>query len=343
MLLKIFFLILLNINLIPSEDNSLDDYKDVDPISVRKDDTKTKRDYVQTPQELALTKSDPVIDNEPCANQQPVSILIHSVGRSDPKDKYYKRRVAQRETWVSEAKGQNISIYFVIALNADQKVNQELKEESDKYQDMIQMNFIDHYWNLTLKAISILRWTQRMCRNNKFILKVDDDVVINIPLLLKHSNDFTHGLYGSPVTSKMIDKSDHYWHIPPKYKPPVLLDQHMRGFAYVMTTDIIDKLVEGVDTSPHYVLEIDDLMITGYIAKRAGIPLISNHWFKCEKSPNQPNDKYRDFDVITFCEFGSGDELIEFYSKFNGTYPSSSTKLLVNWFLSIVLIICLII
>ena len=63
--------------------------------------------------------------------------------------------------------------------------NQEILEyESSLYGDIIQGTFKDTYNNLTLKTVSMLDWVLRYCSDVPFVLKTDDDMYINVPLLL---------------------------------------------------------------------------------------------------------------------------------------------------------------
>ena len=122
-------------------------------------------------------------------------MFIHSAGSSS--EKYFGRRQALRNAWVNELKNLNISVYFAIALNKNQTINEELREESLKYRDMIQFGFIDDYSNLTLKAVSILRWINKKCLTSTYILKTDDDVIVNSELLLEKLSEFKTGISGN--------------------------------------------------------------------------------------------------------------------------------------------------
>ena len=155
--------------------------------------TKTQRKIVHSKDELNLTEV-VEIDNNPCKTQNLVSVFIHSAGHST--GKYFDKRQSQRQTWVSDLKNLNISVYFVIALNKNQTINEELREESNKYGDILQFGFIDAYHNLTLKAISILRWINKNCLKSTHILKTDDDVVVNPHLLLDKLSEFKTGISG---------------------------------------------------------------------------------------------------------------------------------------------------
>ena len=148
-------------------------------------ESKTRRFY-HTKEELELTKADPIIDNKPCSGHT-LAVFIHSAGRSS--GKYFERRQFVRNSWVKELKEYEIDIYFTIALNKNQTINEELREESDTYKDMIQFPFIDAFYILTLKA-------KAKCLSAKYILKSDDDGFINSALLIDKLSQFERGISG---------------------------------------------------------------------------------------------------------------------------------------------------
>ncbi|KAJ8940361.1 hypothetical protein NQ318_015754 [Aromia moschata] len=64
---------------------------------------------------------------------------------------------------------------------ADKYTNQmAIEDESRKFGDIIQGNFIEAYKNLTYKHIMGLKWAKDYCYNAKFIIKMDDDIVVNM-------------------------------------------------------------------------------------------------------------------------------------------------------------------
>ena len=116
--------------------------------------------YIKTRDEVLLTKV-VTIDAKPCNSGQSLAVFIHSSAHS--RGKYFENRQFLRNAWIRQLKDRNVSFYFLIGLNSDPLVNRELRSEADKYSDLIQFGFIDHYYNLTLKSISMLRWIQSKC------------------------------------------------------------------------------------------------------------------------------------------------------------------------------------
>lgn len=62
--------------------------------------------------------------------------------------------------------------------------------ENEFYGDIVQANFIDSYYNNTLKTMALLQWTAKYCSWMPFFLFVDDDYYVSIKNLLKYLKPF---------------------------------------------------------------------------------------------------------------------------------------------------------
>ena len=81
--------------------------------------------------------------------------------------------------------GGNIRYIFLLGeRKGDKELQAIVKSESEMYQDILQGDFIDSYYNLTLKTIMGFRWVSQKCGHARFVVKVDDDVYINIENLM---------------------------------------------------------------------------------------------------------------------------------------------------------------
>ena len=103
-------------------------------------------------------------------------ILIHSGASSDDHD-YYNRRMIIRRTWAREAKDNKMKVLFIVGLPSGRRKGREgqrstqqqlsLQNEAQKYGDMLQFDFIDNYYNLTLKTIAEFKWIQKHCSSSR--------------------------------------------------------------------------------------------------------------------------------------------------------------------------------
>ena len=97
----------------------------------------------------------------------------------------FRNRRFVRRRWAHPRfiEGTGIKVVYILGLSANSTVNQEVLKESVEHQDIIQLNFQDHYKNLTLKTLSLLHWTKFNCKNVNWVIKSDTDVLVNIFLI----------------------------------------------------------------------------------------------------------------------------------------------------------------
>ncbi len=119
-------------------------------------------------------------------------IFIHSSANAE----YSTKRHALRKTWVSEAVHLKIAVFFVMGEPIDMKTQIDLESEAFEYKDIIQFCFRDVYYNITLKYIALIRWAHRKCYEAKYILKTDDDSIVNIKYLFENLQSFQNGMTG---------------------------------------------------------------------------------------------------------------------------------------------------
>ena len=263
------------------------------------------RTFVHSKEQLELTKVIKINAKE-CNNFHPISVFIHSAVN------YVNRRQTLRNTWVSDLKRLNISVYFALGLTNNHTIQQIIQTESQLYGDLIQFNFIDNYYNNTLKGISILRWISKFCRKSQYILKTDDDVMVNINEILNNLDNFNTGLSGSLFVGSGVERSTYQrWYMPAQYYPKTTYPPYLNGPAYIMTNDITDKLLRTIDEYKGFILDIDDMFITGIMAESAGIVRYDSdavHAYSC-------NDVCVMYSTAITYECKTNEELINFYTE----------------------------
>lgn len=225
-----------------------------------------KRTYYHNSNQLITTKTIKIQPKVLCNPLAPIAVFIHSTAKD------IERRQTIRNTWLSDVKRRNISAYFAVGLSANQTIDDMLQIESHLYSDLIQFGFVDNYYNNTLKAIAILRWINNYCSSPQLILKTDDDVMVNISAVVHHLDLFKPGFSGTmfdrPSPERLVWAK---WYMPYKYYPQSRYPLYLNGPAYVMTNNITQRLIAAIDNYTGYVLDIDDMFITGIMAERLGI------------------------------------------------------------------------
>uniref|UniRef100_A0A8D2JT12 Hexosyltransferase n=1 Tax=Sciurus vulgaris TaxID=55149 RepID=A0A8D2JT12_SCIVU len=113
---------------------------------------------------------------EKCAG--PVFLLLAI--KSSPSN--YERRELVRRTWGQErlVRGARLRRLFLVGTASHpheaRKVNRLLELEARTNGDILQWDFHDSFFNLTLKQVLFLEWQETRCANANFVLNGDDDV-----------------------------------------------------------------------------------------------------------------------------------------------------------------------
>jgi len=208
-----------------------------------------------------------------------LNLLIFVFSRVDA----FKQRKAIRTTWalnMNNHKSQ-MKVLFVLGSSHSDSVQNKVIKEDIKYNDIIQWDFIDNYYNCTLKAIGILRWTLFHCKNVKFIMKTDDDILVNPISLNQFINDIKNSkniIYGTLAKGWKPARSKSYkWYVSYESYSPSKYPDFIVG-AYIISQDSIYPIyTEILNSLP--ALSFEDVYITGIIAQKCHIMRIDTDKF----------------------------------------------------------------
>lgn len=118
------------------------------------------------------------VNSQPCRNYSE-GLLLMIIVSSNPQN--FEKRQLIRTTWGQET--HSTKLVFLIGQISNLNLTKEIAKESLVYGDIVQGNFIDSYRNLTYKHVMGLKWVAHHCPMAKYVLKADDDVVVNTDLL----------------------------------------------------------------------------------------------------------------------------------------------------------------
>lgn len=213
----------------------------------------------------------------------------------------YYRRSAIRRTWGSEeyVRSQlNANIKTLFALGTPnpmkgEELQKKLVWEDQIYNDIIQQDFVDSFYNLTLKLLLQFSWANTFCPHAKFLMTADDDIFIHMPNLIEYLQsleqigvqDFWIGRVhrGAPP---IRDKSSKYYVSYEMYQWPAYPD-YTAGAAYIISGDVAAKVYEASQTL-NSSLYIDDVFM-GLCANKMGIVPQYHVFFSGEgKAPYHP-------------------------------------------------------
>ena len=201
----------------------------------------------------------------------------------------FVERVATRNAWgnVREVDGKKvIHLFFAGKDDNDDENDRLLREENDKYHDIIQFDMKNHFMNLTLLAILTYNWTHVYCPNIVYYVRSDNDMWFNpyrfvSSFLLENRTNALMGNRISHGTPIRITYSRYY--LSKAVFPAESFEPYMSGCFLAMTRDVLHTIVQRcVDIGP--IIYFDDVFL-GQIAKVANISLVSFPYYKVSYSP----------------------------------------------------------
>ncbi|CAD5115305.1 DgyrCDS4293 [Dimorphilus gyrociliatus] len=112
-----------------------------------------------------------------CSNETEYLILIHT------NLKHFEKRKILRSSWIKFAN--QSKVYFFIGTHLNEKLKLAIIKEAEEFKDIVQVNIIESYSNLALKSVAALHFKDTFCPSSKYLIKIDDDVILNFENLIK--------------------------------------------------------------------------------------------------------------------------------------------------------------
>ena len=222
-----------------------------------------------------------IINGHNICNSANIDLLVYVL--STPNHVAWRNLV--RNTWADKRlyTSMSIAVVFVLAKSENLAIQAEVFKENLKYGDILQFDYPESYTNVTYKCLGTLRWIQTMCSHARYVLKVDEDCVINIWELQQLLSDRTP-LQNTSALSSLNDSIICDVHQPTVYRkgkwkvskqeyPGDQFPIYCSGLAYLMSTNVASKLYQASDKVQF--LWIEDVFITGILSNKTNVSLVS--------------------------------------------------------------------
>ncbi|KPP76597.1 UDP-GlcNAc:betaGal beta-1,3-N-acetylglucosaminyltransferase 7-like [Scleropages formosus] len=206
----------------------------------------------------------PIIINHPekCDGEIYLLIVIKSIITQ------HDRREVIRKTWGKEQEigGKKVKTLFLLGVSSNEaeKANhQKLLEYEDYiYGDILQWDFMDSFFNLTLKETHFLKWFSTYCSKVRYIFKGDDDVFVSVQNVLEFlSSTQGDSLFVGDVIFKArpIRKKENKYYIPQALYNKTHYPPYAGGGGFLMAGPLARKLYGACETLDLY--PIDDVFL----------------------------------------------------------------------------------
>ncbi|XP_054454220.1 N-acetyllactosaminide beta-1,3-N-acetylglucosaminyltransferase 2 [Anoplopoma fimbria] len=225
--------------------------------------------------------------------------------------------------------GGNVRRVFLLAKGRNENVGVNLSEslqmESERYGDILQWDFMDTFFNLTLKDVLFWSWFSHSCNRTLFVFKGDDDVFVNTPRLMTYlrdqlkkpqanetMKDFMIGdvLVGAPnrdIKSKYFVPESFYKGLYPMYV----------GGGGVVYSSVLTKRLYHMSKRVH-MFPIDDVYV-GMCMIRLNIPLIHHPAFLTLDFPNKEEEQLCSYHTILLVHKRSPTQVVKLWADMKMT------------------------
>lgn len=201
-----------------------------------------------------------------CRQSPPFLVLLVTSSH-----KQQAARMAIRKTWGRDTtvRGQQVRTFFLLGISDSAEEMAAIAQEVQQHRDIIQKDFKDVYFNLTLKTMMGMEWVYHFCPQATFVMKTDSDMFINVgyltELLLKKNRTtrFFTGylkLHDFPIRVKFnkwfVSKIEYPWD---RYPP------FCSGTGYVFSGDVARQIYDVSESVPF--LKLEDVFVGLCLAK----------------------------------------------------------------------------
>jgi len=232
-----------------------------------------------------------------CANGSPYLLALIP---SEPS--HFKTRKAIRETMGRYAnimtkdvpdlpkRKWSVKFLFVLGRNERTDTDQRVRNESKTFGDILQADFVDSYYNLTRKMLVSMNWISFYCSDVTYILKFDEDVFVNIPLLVeflqRKPTSVQGSIYGYLIDQAPVQRKGK-WEVRTNEYPLSWYPKYVAGNSYVISGNIVPRMCMIAEYLPY--MPIEDVFITGILAKVISTQLVDHqgftHWTEPKPKP----------------------------------------------------------
>ena len=101
---------------------------------------------------------------------------------------HFEKRKAIRNSWGFENRFSDVPIRTIFLLGTkpnDEDLQQKVINEQKKHGDIVQVDFVDDYYNNTIKTMMGFKWVMENCLNSKFYMFSDDDMYVSTKNVLR--------------------------------------------------------------------------------------------------------------------------------------------------------------
>lgn len=175
--------------------------------------------------------------------------------------------------------------FFVLGRSSDSLLQGKIRGESTLHRDILQLDILDFYRNLPFKMAGLLNWMNINCPKISFLLKVDDDVYVNVHNVAKMVESYhqtgkfsifgrsqNYGFPPDRLNNFGPARDSNRYQITLEAWPWHTYPDYIIGPVYMIHGSSILPLLAAMQTTP--VNPFEDVYVTGICSEKAGIKVL---------------------------------------------------------------------
>ncbi|PAA47005.1 hypothetical protein BOX15_Mlig012515g1 [Macrostomum lignano] len=152
--------------------------------------------------------------------------------------------------------------------------------ESDRFGDIVQLNYTENYRNMSIKHLAVYEWVLRHCQSAKYLVKVDDDTFTDVAHLATFlSQGAPSSFYCSATRGAKPQRSPlpymSKWLVSYDEFPGSFYPTYCEGFGYILNAKHVASIY--LCSLFKQFFWIDDVYVAGVLAASLDIP-IAGFW-----------------------------------------------------------------
>ncbi|TKR79798.1 hypothetical protein L596_013965 [Steinernema carpocapsae] len=192
--------------------------------------------------------------------------------RSAPMSAGYRQYV--RDSWAPTLLPEVPTVFVTGHGNDD-----VLRKEHEKFGDILQLDFVDSYKNLTLKMMAIYGYILRAKPNIQDIIVINDDTIVNATALHQIAVSTSDDAYVLGKVSRGYPRLLMWWlpwYVPGSMYPSMCYPPFIQGSSFIITRTAAQRILNGICEIP--AIHLDDVMM-GVVANCLRVDLRHNEGF----------------------------------------------------------------
>ena len=216
--------------------------------------------------------------NENCERENLLTIIVISA------PDHFKQRDAIRRSW-GRSSEDKVAFTFLVGISEDESVSSKVMQEAETHKDIVINKITDLYQNLSLKTLSAFHWMLKHCPRSQFLLKVDDDMFVQVEKLTAKISAI---LENDPRPRLILGNISRGWKPVRNPKSKYLITEAQypeerypdfaTGPSYLVSIQAVREIYAAAMEFKY--IHLEDVFLTGVVADSLDISRTDVHEFK---------------------------------------------------------------